>query len=97
MKDLEGVDERLARLGHATSGILAPKGLDERILAAIAARERVFGVRWDVVWPSTCRAVVASLCACVASVALALHYDATLVTTLASAEDGGTEVTLGDP
>lgn len=98
MKDAERVQERLARIGRATADIAAPPGLDARVLAAIAARERTSS-RWDVaeVWSSSRQAVVVSLCACAASVALALHLDATLVSTLGSAAVEEADLIAGEP
>jgi hypothetical protein len=97
MKDAEGVDERLARIGRVTGDIVAPPGLDRRILAAMAARTSPVGAWWDAVWSSSRSAVVASLCASVASVALAIHLDATLITTLASAAEGEADVAMAEP
>jgi len=98
MKDAERVDERLARIGRATADIAAPPGLDDRVLAAIAARESV-GARWDIdqIGSSSRQALVVSLCASVASVVLALHVDTILVTALASAADDEVDVAAGEP
>ena len=97
MKNAEGVDQRLARLGRATADIVTPPDFERRILAAIVARERAAGAAWDVVWSSSRHALVVSLCTCAASIALALHLDARLVTTLASVVDEDTDIAMGDP
>lgn len=97
MKKVEGVDERLARIGRATAGIVAPPSLQARILDAIAAREGAVGGWWDAAGSWSRKAVLAALCACAASVALAIHYDATLVTTLATTQGGGIDLAMGEP
>lgn len=83
-------DERARRLARATDDVRAPRGLEARVLHALAARgaELSRERRWDTAWRSARRGAVMALVAAVVSVLFAFWDDHHLASAVAtSGED----------
>ena len=70
--NLETVDEKLARLGHATKGLLPGPGFTDRIMLAVEHAD----LGWlDAALAAARPGIVAAVLAAAAAIALAVHTD----------------------